>query len=61
VVVTVRDRRGHRLARRRVGRLAGTRKLTIRLKRRVAKVRIVATGRDTHGHRLRAAVTVRRA
>jgi ABC-2 type transport system ATP-binding protein len=59
VVVTVRDRRGHELGRRRVGRLLGKRTVTMRLKRESFAARVVATGRGPGGRRLRASAAVR--
>jgi hypothetical protein len=58
-VVVVRDRRRHVLGRKRTGSLSGTRTVTVRLKRGVA-ARVVATGRGSDGHQLRATAIARR-
>lgn len=56
VVVVVRDRGGRLVGRSRVGTVAGTKTVSVRLRRSVTRVRVVATGRGPNGTALRAQV-----
>jgi hypothetical protein len=61
VVVVVRDRGGRLVGRSRVGTVAGSKTVSVRLRRSVTRVRVVATGRGPNGSALRAQVTRRSA
>jgi ABC-2 type transport system ATP-binding protein len=56
VVVTIRDRDGRRLGKRRVGTVAGTRTVNVHLRRRAARVQVIVSGREAGGRALRARV-----
>jgi hypothetical protein len=59
VVLVARDSGGRLVGRSRVGTVAGTKTVSVRLRRSLTRVRIVATGRGPNGSALRAQVTRR--